>query len=69
MKPFHENEKTVRKLGAESMILPREDGDIDCRGCKYDIPGDCLAREFVDGWYRFPEGNCWEPKEREAQSE
>ncbi len=34
--------------------------DLACTGCKHDIPGDCARREFVDGWLKFPEGDCYE---------
>ncbi len=37
-----------------------------CQGCKYDIPGDCAKREWVDGWLKFPEGDCYTTEETEV---
>ena len=33
-----------------------------CTNCKHDIPErqDCAKREWVDGWLKFPEGDCYE---------
>ncbi len=39
-----------------------------CQGCKYDIPGDCAKREWVDGWLKFPEGDCYTTEETEARA-
>ena len=34
---------------------------MECKGCKYDIPGDCANRDMgEDGYWHFPEGDCWE---------
>ncbi len=39
-----------------------------CQGCKYDIPGDCAKREWVDGWLKFPEGDCYTTEETEVRA-
>ena len=36
---------------------------ITCNGCKHNLPelGDCRNKEIVNGYWKWPEGDCHEP--------